>query len=170
MIALGISPGLRSLAYAVVGFYKPDERGDLIDADVVRGTRAPDVMNWDLLLHQSRPQRLILSVVFERNPPAILAVGPPYSKKEPQLHVEAMAKLMLAMASAVKVPTVRFDDKKSLLAAFPSREPLRNMACRYVRAEALEGSTALLVATATAAAGALEYRRQQMVSRETTGG
>lgn len=167
MIVLGVAPGLRSLAYSVVGFYKPGERGDLIDADVLRGNRTESDAPWAKLLDRGRPHRLIMSVVFERHPPAILSLGPPYSKKEPQLHVESVATLMEVMAKAFKVPTCRFPDKRSLLSVFPIKEPLRNMVLRYVGAECLSGSTALLVATAVAAAGAIELA-QRNVSRETS--
>jgi len=165
---LGVAPGLRSLAYSVVGFYEPDDRGDLIDADVLRGTKAGPDANWAALLLKGRPHRLIMSVVFERNPPAALALGPPYSKKEPDLHVQSVRTLLQVMAQALKVPTLEYADKKTLLSVFPQTETLRNIVLRHVRAESLEGNTALLVATATAAAGALELR-QALVSRATEG-
>jgi hypothetical protein len=154
LIALGITPGLRSLAYAVVGFYGED-RADLIDADVLRGARSVDpTSNWAALLIKGRPHRLILSVVFERNPPAVLGLGPAFSKKEPKIHVDAVRAVCSVLAQAFSVPTVSIPDRRSLIQGFHPDRVLRNIALAHVRAESLRDNPQLLLATVTATAAA----------------
>lgn len=153
MIVLGITPGLRALAYSVVGF-RGEDRGDLIDADVLRGSRAPPDANLTALTHKGRPHRLILSVILERHPPAALGLGPPYSRQEPQLHVTAARHVCSLLAGAFRVPTQDFPSKQELFATFPEKKPLRNLALDYVETEALGANNALLIATLTAVAAA----------------
>lgn len=155
MIVLGITPGLRALAYSVIGWGAPGERAELIDADILRAGRKVDPnANLAALLMRAHPHRLILSVVFERNPPAVLGIGPAYSKKEPQLHVEAVRKLASLLAGAFSVPHESFPDRKDLLSVFPTQTTLRNITLAHVRAESLRDNNALLLATITAVAAA----------------
>lgn len=153
MIVLGITPGLRALAYSVVGF-RGESRGDLIDADVLRGSKAPADANLEALTHKGRPHRLILSVILERHPPAALGLGPPYSRQEPHLHVTAARHVITLLAGAFRVPTQDFRTKQELFSMFGTKKPLRNLALEHVEAESLGQNNALLLATLTAVAAA----------------
>lgn len=93
-IVLGIAPGLKSLAYSVLSV--DGQSVTPIDHDILLGGHLKKSLAG--LAKKAYAHALILDVVFERNPPAVLAIGPPCNPGEPSEHLEAV-RTMLALVS-----------------------------------------------------------------------
>lgn len=86
MIAIGIAPGIRSLAYCALEW---DGHGtaQVLDQDVLS---RPKLIKGDpnpaLLAKRFHCHRLILTTVWDRHVPTILSIGPQCDPAEPELN------------------------------------------------------------------------------------
>lgn len=125
---LGISPGLRSLAYCALDF---DARGaSTLYTGIERGGKAhPSSVDHDELTRKAKPLDLVLDVIFERWTPALVAVGPQFSKKEPELHVEFARVVLIGL-----VETLREHGLQVNYAEWRTREALFGMLGKDLKA------------------------------------
>lgn len=113
MIALGIAPGLRALGYAVLHF-NGAPRAELLDADVLhagRGITVRDAMDAARRIHA---HRLILDVVLQRNPPAVMVLGPQADAAEPPEHVAVVRLGLMALGQAFRIEVIDLHDLDAL--------------------------------------------------------
>jgi hypothetical protein len=66
LIVIGISPGLRSLAYCVLAFSGQQGRPEVCDSDLLKGGRPRQGDPAERLRRKATPHALVLDVVFER--------------------------------------------------------------------------------------------------------
>jgi hypothetical protein len=103
VIVLGITPGVRSLAYCVLHI-EEKRQPEVLDSDLLKGGQPGFEPSEAVLLQKSRPHALTLHIVIERafdlsrKEPVIMALGPG-TGKEPALHV-LVVRLMLAGLAA----------------------------------------------------------------------
>jgi hypothetical protein len=106
LIVVGISPGLRSLAYCVLVFSATSGRPEIRDSDLSKGGKAKKKTPKGELEKKATPHRLLLDVVIERaidenrlrGLTTVVAVGPNADAEEPPPHdlvVRAVLKRMV---------------------------------------------------------------------------
>lgn len=120
MIAIGIAPGLKNLAYCVLVFDQAG-RGTCLDCDVLRGTKASEDVTFEVLIRKARAHQLILQTVFERAEPlrgAVLGIGPPLAMKELPRNIEAVRQMLQALATLFELPVYTYPDRRELYARF----------------------------------------------------
>lgn len=103
MIVVGIAPGLKSTSYSVL-----DVSGGTavdVDKDVLTGGRFKAGLVD--LGRKAWVHYLILSVVFERDPPALIAIGPPCNPKDPPEHIAAFRRVLQSQPLVQQIPFVR---------------------------------------------------------------
>lgn len=105
MIVIGIAPGLKSLSYSVIDFSGPRPVG--IDQETLPGPRVGSGIVD--LAKKAYVHRLVLDVVFSREPPAILAIGPPCNPKEPPEYVAAVGAVLAQLARAFRAQVLPVD-------------------------------------------------------------
>lgn len=103
MIVLGITPGVRSLAYCVL-LIEAERPAEVIDSDLLKGGSPTASDDEEKLKKKSKPHALTLHIVIERafdlskRAPITMALGPG-TGKEPAIHV-LLVRLMLAGLAA----------------------------------------------------------------------
>jgi hypothetical protein len=100
LIALGIAPGLRHLAYCVLKF-DGGRQAELLDADVLRGGRTIRDLNVFELAIKYRIHSMILDLVWERHTPTVVGLGPRASTQEPIEYSEFAKAAVMAFSHAV---------------------------------------------------------------------
>jgi hypothetical protein len=121
VIVVGIAPGVRNLAYCVL-HYRDGElpRVPGFGADLLKGIRLNGATSFLDLQRKASVHVKILSVVLERFPPVVLAVGPQAVPRESELQVEA-ARLVLKLLVAgladrgMRIEVMDWDSKEELL-------------------------------------------------------
>ena len=164
MIVLGISPGLRALSYCVLAYHQGATLADPIAADVLHGGKSRPGVVFNLAAH-ARVHHMILAVVCERNPPMLVALGPACDPSEPQEHVDAVKTLIYILAVTAGATIVDVSDRKALRAALgvPTDRGIRPAVCAGIRGRVQTRDRRILLATATALAGASQ--RPQVAPR-----
>lgn len=157
MIALGITPGIRSLGYCVLQVNQ-NRRAELVDTDVLHAGRRTPAHDAADVARRTRSHHLILDVVLRRNPPAVIALGPSADAKEPPEHVGLVRLGLVALGSALAVRVVDLGSQEAILEAL-STTTSKGLATRLrtviVGGNAVPRDRRLLLATAAAVAGAL---------------
>lgn len=118
MIVLGVSPGLRALAYSVMRAGDPPRS---IDHDVLLGGRVSETTD---LAKKAHVHALVLEVVLERDPPQIIALGPPCNAKEPKEHVDAAVAMIRQLAARTSARALVFGEAHLVAALCLPRESL----------------------------------------------
>ena len=122
LIALGIAPGIKSLAYCALEWRSDEQRGVVLHQDVMSpryilraddNGRAPSLA---VLTRRFYCHQLILTTVWERYPPEVLSVGPP-ATTEAAKNVELARKLVTELGRFAGV-TVVHSSVKDLEKAF----------------------------------------------------
>lgn len=92
MVVLGITPGVRSLAYCVLARAPQAPEPTLVDSDLLKGGRPKPSDNDKDLKRKAKPHILTLDVVLKRAfdiPPkgqkVVMAIGPGSGKEPPEL-------------------------------------------------------------------------------------
>jgi hypothetical protein len=116
VIALGIAPGIASLAYSVIAYEDDSEVGEALDSDVLKAGRGLNVATAWEAAKRCRAHHLILDVVCDRYVPAVVGVGPPADAREPPDNVAAVRLLLATVSGALRVPLVHAKDICELLA------------------------------------------------------
>lgn len=119
MIVLGVSPGLKALAYSVIRAGSPP---CAIDHDVLLGGRIKGSLAD--LPKKAHVHALVLDVVLERDPPQVIALGPPCNLKEAPEYVQAAIAMLKQMASRAGVPVIDMPEALLLKALCLPRESL----------------------------------------------
>lgn len=158
MIVLGISPGLRSLAYCVLVFRDDSPVAEQIDADVNRGGRGKPKNPFELTRF-ARVHALILDIVLDRNPPAIVVIGP--SEPEPPEYLDAVRAMVFSLAVALRIPVVDLAEPKALNSALgvATDRALKIAVSDRVKGRVQTRDRRQWLATAAAVAGAEHQRR-----------
>lgn len=160
MVVLGIAPGVQTLAYSVLAF-DGGAQGYPIDSDVLHAGRGTVTLNPLLLAKRCRAHHLILGVVLERNPPAVLAVGPPVSPREPGVAAEAVYLMLRALAETFDVPLADVRRREQLWDLTGDRTlagAVRKGLCQPLGSR----DQRILLATTVAIAGAATARRDRL--------
>jgi len=155
VIALGISPGLRALGYAVLHI-NGAPRAELIDSDVLHAGRGISVQNAIDVARRVHAHRLVLDVVLDRNPPAVVVLAPQADPREAPEHIALVRLGLMALGQAFRVPILDLHDPEALYAAL-GVEGSKGVASTL--RDAVRGPSAVsrdrrvLLATAAAVAG-----------------
>jgi len=112
VIVLGISPGVRSLAYCVL-LLRPDaEFPELLDSDLLKGGKPKRGADEAELKKRSKPHWLTLDVVLRRafddndGRPVVMAIGPG-PEKEPRVHQFVVRALLTGLCVELESHGVR---------------------------------------------------------------
>jgi hypothetical protein len=115
VIILGLTSGLSSIAYCVLNFIPGSSQQ--IDCAVLAGSR----MNISVF-RRCNAHRLLISTLLERNPPAVIALGPAVKQNEPEDHVLAMRELMKSFGLVFRIPVLSFNDEKEIVTELRSKD------------------------------------------------
>lgn len=159
VIALGIAPGLRALGYSVL-YFNGAPRAEILDSDVLHAGRGITVRDAIDAARRIHSHRLILDVVLQRNPPAVMVLGPQAESSEPPEHVAVIRLGLMALGQAFKVEVIDLHDVAALYAAL-GIENVKGLApClrAAVAGPAVVRDRRILFATAAAVAGSISRR------------
>jgi len=169
VIVLGVAPGLEKLAYAVLSFRRGLTVADPIDCDVVHSTGHSETAPTWRVSRSARVHHLIMGTVFDRDPPAVLALGPPLDPEEPSRSVDSVRTVMLALAMGLRARVVQFETEEDVRLALRAHygedvtvgvRGLRK-AVRYALASELPTKNRrILLAAASALAGAFQVKNE----------
>jgi hypothetical protein len=107
-IVLGVTPGIKSLAYVVLD--ASGERPTSLDHDVLTGGRLKKDSSLAELGKKAYVHGLILSVILERDPPLMVALGPACNPKDPPEHQTVARMVILGLAKRFGVTVVDVSD------------------------------------------------------------
>ncbi len=159
VIVIGVAPGLKSSAYSVL-----DVSGSAavdIDKDILSGGRFKGGLVD--LSKKAYVHYLILSVVFERDPPALLVIGPPCNPKEQTEHFDAAVLMLRRLAEQTQVSWVQVVTQtqiQEVLTPGP-RESLSRVVSRRMSRPFCCDDRAIVLAAAIALTGAALHARTQ---------
>ena len=112
---------------------------------------------------------MIMGVVFDRDPPAVLALGPPLDPEEPGRNVDSVRTVLLSLAMGLRARVVSFDTEEDIREALTvhygddmtvgARGLGKAVRCSLATALPSKNRRVLL-ATATALAGAFQIKDQ----------
>lgn len=172
VLVLGVSPGLASCAYSVLSLPKPELKAIPVDMDVLHGTgRSEAALAWEIT-KSARVHALVMGVVLERQPPAVLSFGPGIGG-EPERHVEAVVTMLTDLGRLFGARIVTFQDEDEIRTELEvalgrgQRVGIRGIraAVNGMLTERLPtGNRKVMIATAIALAGARRVRVEQLRS------
>lgn len=169
MIALGISPGVRRLAYCVLDIRPRERQLEVLDSDLMKGGKPQPEDPEERLVQLVRPHRLVLAVVFERaldlrgKDPLIVAIGPA-GKQEPELQAYIARALLTGICAeleerGVAIQCHNFQAENELDGALGV--PVRKAVSRALATRGghlIQRTPHLMMAAGTALAGAHKYQ------------
>ncbi len=162
MIVLGLTSGLTSIGYSIVEVTEPTELRQL-ECNVLPGTRMRGVHT----LKRCFSHHLVLTVLLERHPPMLIALGPPLSEKEPREYVLAFREMLHTCGALIRVPIIEFDDEEQIVGALrygdATRRPrrLNGLVAYHLGGPLPSRDRRTVLATATALAAAVHHQRRQ---------
>lgn len=158
-------PGLAALAYSVLSFRPHELRADPVDCGVLRARGHSDSADQWCIGRSTRVHRLIMGVVFERDPPAALAIGPAFSPKEPASHVLCVATMLAALAMGLRAHVEQLGDEAKIRAALTDivgwkvgQRAMRQVVSESLTEQLPSANRRVVVATAAALAAAGKLR------------
>lgn len=159
VVILGIAPGLKSIAYSVLSVTSgQDGKVTTVDHDVLLGGRLNSLAN---LAKKAYVHALVLDVVFERDPPEVLAIGPACNPKEPLPHVWAVRVMLSELAHKFGVRVVDVDEALMTSTLDPSpRESLARCVNRRLGSPLDSDDRRLVMAVGVAMTGAILQGRE----------
>ncbi len=130
MIVLGISPGVRSLAYCLLRV-RPAGELEVVDHELMKGGRPQPADTKEALQKRSKPHSLVLHIVMERafesngGAPLLVAIGPS-GKDVPSLELLAVRIVLTGLCAELEARGVRINcinilDTRSLDEALGAR-------------------------------------------------
>lgn len=156
IIVLGIAPGLKSLAYSVIS--TTGSTLSPIDHDILLGGHLKKSLAD--LAKKAYAHALILDVVFERNPPAVLAIGPSCNPGEPTEHLWAVRTMLAAVAGNFGVRIADLDEARMGAALdLKPKETLGRAVTRGLGGPSDSSDRRLVLADAIAIAGSRLLQR-----------
>jgi hypothetical protein len=155
-IVLGIAPGLKSLAYSVMSTLGTSLTQ--IDHDILLGGHLKKSLAD--LAKKAYAHALILDVVFERNPPAVLTIGPACNSGEPPEHLWAVRTMLAAVAGnfGVRIAELSEEQMGEALGLGP-KETLGRAVNRSLGGPTDSSDRRLVLADAIAVAGSKLLQR-----------
>jgi hypothetical protein len=114
VIVLGITPGVRSLAYCVLALRDGSDEPELVDSDLLKGGRVKAGDTESLIKKKMGPHALVLHIVLERafelnqKEPVLMAIGPG-TDKEPAELVFLVRAMLTGLAIELKERGIRID-------------------------------------------------------------
>ncbi len=103
LIAIGFTSGLASVACSVLAV---GDRPEMIFKEVMPGPRKKRAVPASRRYHA---HKLMFDMIFDRWPPAVIALGPPSTPDEPLEWVVFMRTAMFELGKSLRVPVVLFD-------------------------------------------------------------
>jgi len=165
VIVLGIAPGVRNLAYCVLHYKEGEGWLPTVRlAELLKGIRLNGASLPHDLQRKAGHHVKILTVVLERFPPMLIAVGPPALPTEPEFHTEAARFVLRLLVGELKhhgLPLRHMEWRtKPELARALGIEKWRNVLDGRIADEARIVKPAVRVAAAAALAGGLTLQGQ----------
>lgn len=162
MIAIGLTSGLGSIAYSVLAVSPEHE---MLYSEVMPGPRKRRGVSQH---RRYNAHRLMLSMIFERWPPAVIGLGPASTDDEPLEWIAFMRAAIFEVGKALHVPVVLFDTDERIAQGLGARDLRRGSGLKSLIRRELPEFTSnkrrVILATATAMAGATQI--QNTLSRE----
>lgn len=159
LISIGLTSGLGSVAYSVVGF--SSSAPEMLWREVMPGPRKRrNVPAW----RRYNSHRLIISTVFDRWPPAVISLGPPSSDDEPIEWITLMRAAIFELGRWRKIPVLVFDDDVQIARGLGAPDIGRGSSLKALVRRQMPNFSSnkrrIILATATAMAGATQFRTQ----------
>ena len=163
MISIGLTSGLDSIACSVVQVLPSSE---MLYWEVMPGPRK----KRGVLPHRRyHAHKLMLDMIFDRWPPAVISLGPPSSKDEAIEWIVLMRTGVVELGRSLKIPVMIFDTDVALASALGVADlHSRGNGLKALVHKALpdfgSNKKRVILATATAMAGA--HQARDTLSRE----
>lgn len=164
---LGVAPGLAYLAYSVLSLRGDPPVATLVDCDVVHSTGHVETAPIWALSRSARVHHMIMGVVFDRDPPATVCLGPAVDPEEPERSIEQVRTVLSSLAMGLRARVVSFeteDEVRGVLGESVGMEVGERGMRKAVRcsltAPMPTRNRRVLLATAIGLAGAHRVRRE----------
>jgi hypothetical protein len=174
VIVLAISPGIRTMAWAVLRFDRREIRAECLGFNLEHhGNKRFTVSSFEDMIGRSQVHWLIVSVLLNRYSPGILAMGEQADPKEPKEQAEAARCLLRTIFLHVGIPVIEFDggrDAVLKLLGASTRQvtaQVENLLGRIPAKAKDSRIKGAMLTGAAAARGLFELPVGQPVSRET---
>ena len=135
-------------------------RAELLDSDVLHAGRGITVRDALDVARRVHAHRLVLDVVLQRNPPAIVVIAPQADLAEPPEHIALVRLGLMAIGQAFNVQVIDLHDPAALYATLgiAGSKGLASTLRSAVRGpSAVPRDRRVLLATAAAVAGRMGY-------------
>lgn len=109
MIAFGVAPGIKSLAYCALEWEGRGAVRVLDQAVMTKSRLVKDNPSPALLQKRFHCHRLILTTVWDRHQPAVLAIGPPADLSEPVLNAQLAGAILGEFGVLMGVEVIHVD-------------------------------------------------------------
>jgi hypothetical protein len=156
LIAIGFTSGLDSIACSVVDVSSDTE---VIWCEVMPGPRKRRDVT---AIRRYHAHKLMFDIIFDRWPPAVIAIGPPSAPEEPLESVVLMRTAMFELGRSLRVPVVLFDRAEDVGRGLGAYDLSRGNGLKSLVKRRIESFTSnkkrVVLATATAMAGALQIK------------
>lgn len=163
LIAIGLTSGLGSIAYSVLAV--SSETPDLLWWEVMPGPRKRRNVPPSRRYHA---HKLMLDMIFDRWPPAVIALGPRSTDDEPLEWVTFMRTAIFSLGKSLRVPVVLFDSDERIATGMGADDISRGNGLKTLIKKQMPDFTSnkrrVVLATATAMAAAIQVRNS--MSRE----
>lgn len=154
VIAFGVAPGIRSLAYCALE-WDGEGQARVLDRDVMSRPRLlKGEPNAALLARRFNCHRLILTTVWDRHVPAVLSIGPPCDTSEPRRNAMIAGTIIAEFGKLMGAEIVRVSEVDLVQALQGDKKTLR--AALGVRVGTVPRDRRAVLATGAAVYGLLE--------------
>lgn len=155
LIAIGLTSGLGSIAYSVLDVSSAES--ELLWWEVMPGPRERRKVSH---YRRYKAHRLMLSMIFDRWPPTVIALGPPSTDDEPTEWVVFMRAAVFELGRYLNVRVVLFDTDEKIAAELGAADRGRGNGLKSLVRKRLtdfnSNKPRVILATATAMAGAIQ--------------
>jgi hypothetical protein len=156
LIAIGFTSGLDSIACSVIAV---TSRTKLVWWEVMPGPRKKRAVPYQRRYHA---HKLMLDIIFDRWPPAVISIGPPSSEDEPLEWVVFMRTAMFELGRSLRVPVQLFDTDRDVASGLGACDLSRGNGLKTLIRKQLPNFTSnkprVILSTATAMAGAAQLQ------------
>jgi hypothetical protein len=153
VIAIGLTSGLGSIAYSVLDV--SSENSEVLWWEVMPGPRKRRKVSH---YRRYKAHRLMLSIIFDRWPPTVIALGPPSTDDEPIEWVVFMRSAIFELGGYLGVPVELFDTDEKIAEGLGAEDCGRGNGLKSLVRRRIStfnsNKRRVILATATALAGA----------------
>lgn len=165
MFSIGLTSGLYSIAYSALEL---SPRPKVLGWEVMPGPRKKrDVSHY----RRYKAHRLMFEAIFLRWPPTVIGLGPPSSEEEPLEWVTFMRTAVFELGKSVGIPVVLFDTDENLSRALALESGRASSGLKTLIQKQMphfkSNKRRVILATATALAGAAHLRARQSMENPT---